>query len=197
MSLLRVFIAIEIPDEIQAAIQERTAGLRAAVGDGVVRWVARENVHLTLKFLGEVSAANVELLAQMLRAQAAQHEAFSLEVGGLGIFPGPRRPRVLWIGIQAPPALDSLQRAIEAAAARLGYPPEERPFSPHLTIGRVSQHASPADLTRLRQAVETTQVGALGRVRADAAILFRSDLRPGGPVYTPLVHAPLRSDSPR
>jgi len=196
MSLLRVFIAIPIPAPLQEAIQHATAGLKERLGRRLVRWVAPENVHLTLKFLGEISPANVDLLAEALHHEAGGHSAFEMTIGGLGVYPNPRRPRVVWIGVQAPPALETLQRAIEAAAARLGYPEEERPFSPHLTIGRVSQHAAGGDQQAVRQAIEATRVGQLGTATVDTLELFRSDLRPEGPHYTRLHSAALQPSAP-
>jgi 2'-5' RNA ligase len=188
--MLRSFIAVEMPAAVQDAIAASTAGLRRTLPRPLVRWVAERNIHLTLKFLGEVSPANLELLAQALAAEAGQHAAFSLAVGGLGAFPSQRRPRVIWIGIEAPAALPALQRGIEAAAARLGYAPEARPFSQHLTIGRVDQNAPAAAIQQIRAALEQTRVGALGAVAVDAVQIFKSDLRPGGAVYTHLYSAP-------
>ena len=138
--MLRAFIAVEIPAGIQSAIAHSTASLKNALPKSLVRWVAPQNVHLTLKFLGDVSPANLEQLAEALKVEAASHGMFSMSVGGLGAFPTPRRARVIWIGLEAPPALEALRRGVEAAAAQLGYAPEERPFSPHLTIGRVGQN---------------------------------------------------------
>jgi 2'-5' RNA ligase len=193
MSLLRTFIALEIPTHIQAAIHHETATLRQALGGSLVRWVPSENVHLTLKFLGEISPSNLEVLTQMLGVEATQHPSFEMEIGELGVFPSLRRPRVIWIGIQAPAVLESLQRGIEAAASRLGYESEARPFSPHLTIGRLKQHVNGADLQAVRAGLEGTGVGALGRVSVDSVHLFRSDLKPSGAVYTRLFSAPLAS----
>lgn len=190
MSLLRAFIAIEIPPEIRQAISRQTAGLREAAGRSV-RWVAVENIHLTLKFLGEVSVANLEVLAQTVQAECAQTAPFSVSVEGLGCFPNPRRPRVLWIGLTAPPALTHLQRQIEASAARLGYTPDEKPFAPHLTIGRVREQASPAELQTLRGLVENTTLPHLGDFTVREIGFYKSNLKPEGPVYTRLAIAPL------
>jgi 2'-5' RNA ligase len=195
MSLLRAFVALEIPLEIQDAIQQATAGLRKALGPALVRWVPPHNVHLTLKFLGDVSPANLEMLQQMLVVETEQQPCFEFEVSGLGIFPTPRRPRVLWIGIQAPATLESLQRSIEAAAERLGYEAEGRPFSPHLTIGRVRQHLSSDQQRRVREAVKGVKVGSLGQTSASGVVLFRSDLQSSGAVYTPLFTTPLGNHS--
>jgi 2'-5' RNA ligase len=191
MSLLRAFIAVEIPAEIHQAIEKKTAPIRAAVDDSLVRWVPSQNIHLTLKFLGETSPTNLEMLEQMLCAEVSQHRSFELSFGGLGAFPNPKRPRVLWIGIQAPAGLEALQHGIEAATATLGYPDEERPFSPHLTIGRVKQNAGSAAILKIRAALQETKIGSLGTIRVNAVHLFKSDLKPTGAVYTRLFSASL------
>jgi len=191
MSLLRAFIAVEIPPGIHQAIENQTASIRAALDASLVRWVPAENVHLTLKFLGDVSPANVELLEQMLSAEVSQHRTFEMRFGGLGAFPSPKRPRVIWIGIQAPAGLEALQHGIEAATATLGYPDEQRPFSPHLTIGRVKQNINTAGMQQIRTVLEKAEVGSLGISRVSAVHLFKSDLKPTGAVYTRLFSAPL------
>ena len=191
--MLRSFIAVEIPAQIQSAIAHSTSSLRNALSKPLVRWVAEENVHLTLKFLGDVSPANLERLAETLRVEAAAHAVFSMPVGGLGAFPNPRRARIIWIGLETSPALQAIQRGVDAISARLGYPQEERPFSPHLTIGRVGQSVSASDLQHIRTELESTKVGALGTVEVQAIRIFKSDLRPGGSVYTPLYTLPLKS----
>ena len=189
--MLRAFIAIEIPQEIQSAITRSIASLQKSLPKPIVRWVASENVHLTLKFLGDVSPANLELMVEALKVEARNHETFTVAVGGLGAFPTPRRARVLWIGLDAPAALKALARGIEAAAASLGYASESRPFSPHLTIGRVGQHVSTLDLQRINTALEGVSVGVLGAVLVDAVHIFKSNLLPGGSVYTHLYSLPL------
>ncbi len=195
--MLRSFIAIELPAELQQAIVGATAHLQTALPRPLIRWVTPQNIHLTLKFLGEVSPANLERLADALRLEAENHPAFRAAVGGLGVFPTPRRPRVVWIGFDAPADLVRLQRGVEAVCARLGYPAEERAFSPHLTIGRVAQTASPAEMERIRQTLQTTAVAALGEFLVDAVHIFKSDLQPGGSVYTRLYSFPLSSTPAR
>jgi 2'-5' RNA ligase len=192
--MLRSFIAVEIPAGIQSAIAQSTAPLKNSLPKTLVRWVAPQNVHLTLKFLGEVSSTNLERLAETLKVEAASHEMFSLSAGGLGAFPTPRRARVIWIGLKAPPALEVLRRGVEAAAVQLGYASEERPFSAHLTIGRVAQNVSASDLQHIRTVLEATKVGEIGTLRVEAVHIFKSDLRPGGSVYTHLYALPLKSN---
>jgi RNA 2',3'-cyclic 3'-phosphodiesterase len=191
MSLLRSFVAIEIPLEIQKNIYKETTSLRTELG-GLVRWVTTENVHLTLKFLGDVSPSNVEFLIQMLRKEAANVNGFTIHLTGLGSFPSLKRPRVIYIGIHAPAGLEALQRSIEAASRRLGYASEERPFSPHLTLGRVRQKISAVEQQKIRHCIESTQVDVPGTARVDSVHLYKSELKPTGSVYTRLYSAPLK-----
>jgi len=191
--ILRSFVAVEIPAEIQNALASSSAPLQTALPKPLVRWVAPQNVHLTLKFLGDVSPANLERLAEALKVEAAEHETFTISVSGLGAFPNPRRARIIWIGLDAPAALLALLRGVEAVTSRLGYASEERPFSPHLTIGRVRQNVSGADLQQVRYALEGTSIGALGTFRVDAVHIFKSDLKPGGSVYTHLYTLPMKT----
>jgi 2'-5' RNA ligase len=194
MSLLRTFIAIEIPTEIRKAIARHSAGLQETIGRAV-RWVMPENIHLTLKFIGDTSPASVDLLTQAMRLEAKNHTPFDMRIADLGVFPSQRHPRVLWVGLHAPPQLEHLQHGIEAAAARLGYQSEDKPFSPHLTIGRVRDQVSSAELQTIRGALDKTRIGDLGTARVFAIHLFRSDLQPGGSVYTRLFSAPLDGES--
>jgi RNA 2',3'-cyclic 3'-phosphodiesterase len=191
MSLLRAFIAVEIPTEIQQKVYRETANFRKGV-DFLVRWVPIDNMHLTLKFLGDVSPSSVEFLMQMLRNEAENVPCFNIQLTGLGAFPSLRRPRVIFIGIQAPAALDTLQRGIESASRRLGYESEERPYSAHLTLGRVKQNVGAADQQKIRRTLESTQVDLLVTARVDSVHLYKSELKPTGSVYTRLYTAPLK-----
>lgn len=193
MSLLRAFIAVEVPPAIHQAIEKETASLRSALNASLVRWVPAANIHLTLKFLGDVSPTNLELLKQMLSVEVCQHQTFELGFEGLGAFPNPKRARVIWIGIQAPAGLETLQRGIEAATATLGYPEEQRPFSPHLTIGRVKQNVGSTGMQKIRTVLEESEIGSLGNIHVNAVHLFKSDLKPDGAVYTRLFSAPLKT----
>jgi 2'-5' RNA ligase len=191
MNHLRTFIALEISQELQQVIDRETIPLRHQIGE-LVRWVPPGNMHLTLKFLGNISPANVEILTQMIRAEADGCQSFVMQVGGLACFPSPKRPRVIYIGLRAPSELEALQRGIQAATQRLGYESEERRFSPHLTIGRVRQNISAADQHKIRRALEETKVDSLGTARVDSVHLYNSDLQPSGSVYTRVFSAPLK-----
>ncbi len=194
---IRAFIAIETPHEVQERIARRTAALRRQLPAPIVRWVSPANIHLTLKFLGETSSTTLEHLAILLRAEAAEHTSFHMSVGGLGVFPNRAQPRVLWIGLKAPEALQVLQRNVEGICARLGYPPEERPFAPHLTIGRIRPRLQPEEKQRIHQALEEVKIEDLGNIPVEAIHIFRSDLQPNGAVYTRLYTLPLKPSSTR
>lgn len=194
MSLLRAFIAVEIPAEIRQSIYGATARLRDQTGP-LVRWVPIENMHITLKFLGHISPANVDLLSQMIRAEAGLFPCFDFSLSGLGSFPSLKRPRVIYIGIQAPATLDALHRGIESASHRLGYESEERGFSPHLTIGRVKQNVNSSEQQTIRRALEDSKIDSLGTTRVDSVHLYKSELKPTGSVYTRLYSAPLKNTS--
>lgn len=193
MSLLRAFIALDIPPKVQENVHRATSNLRKGT-ESLIRWVPAENMHLTLKFLGDISPANVEFLTQMIHTEADSYNCFDIQLTGLGSFPSAKRPRVIYIGIQAPAELEALQHGVEAAARTLGYESEERSFSPHLTIGRV-KHAlriSATDQQKIRRALEGTKIDSLGTARVDSVHLYKSDLKPTGSVYTRLYSAQLK-----
>lgn len=191
MSLLRAFIAVEIPLAIRQAVCHATSDLQKRTGS-LVRWVPIDKMHLTLKFLGDISPSTIDMLTQMLQAETDHFQCFDFRLTGLGSFPSLKRPRVIYIGIQAPMALETLQRGIESSSRRLGYESEERNFSPHLTIGRVKQNVTATEQQTIRRALEETTIDSLGTARVDSVHLYKSDLKPSGSVYTRLYSAPLR-----
>jgi len=191
MSVIRAFIAIELTAEIQNRLDEVITAFKKQLNGVPVRWVPAGNIHLTLKFLGDVSMANLKILTDILITEVAGHRPFEVSVGGAGAFPSNRRPRVIWVGVEAPSELALIQSGIEAAMARLGYPREDRPFSPHLTVGRVSRNANSDDTHMISKVLETSRVGFLGAACVQEICLFRSDLHPTGAVYTRIYNAPL------
>jgi 2'-5' RNA ligase len=191
MPVIRAFIAIDLSPEIQSKLEEVSSALRSRLKDAPVRWVPVGNIHLTLKFLGDVSLANLEMLKNILAVQASAARSFDVSVGDLGVFPSASRPRVVWVGIDAPPELAAFQYSIENETNRLGYAREDRDFSPHLTLGRVSRNASTSELRRISEGLSGYQAGFLGASRVSAVHLYRSDLRPGGAVYTRIFSAAL------
>jgi RNA 2',3'-cyclic 3'-phosphodiesterase len=193
MSVIRAFIAINISKEIEQRLKTISSDLQKSLRGAAVRWVPVENIHLTLKFLGDVSVSNLDLLKKVLESEAIGHVPFEFSVGDLGAFPSVRRPRVIWVDVQAPPELLALQRGIDHETDRLGYPREERPFSPHLTLGRVSRNATPDDLHKISEVLSNVKVGYVGTAKVSVVFLYRSDLNPSGAVYTAIHSAPLGS----
>jgi 2'-5' RNA ligase len=198
MNIVRAFIAIPLLVEIQKHLDEVSGQLRNRLGEEVIRWVRPKNIHLTLKFLGDVQGVDIEPIKQILDDAAAQLDPFEFEVGGLGAFPSNQRARVIWIGIQAPAQLMELQKSIDLKTAALGYASEERDFSPHLTLGRVrkstsvSKSSTAEDIRRIGQVLQEEKVNKLGTNRVEAVYLYKSDLQSGGSVYTVLHQAALK-----
>lgn len=186
---LRLFIAVELPEhEVLEGLQKR---LRAFDRENVIRWVQIDSVHLTLKFLGEVPAAQVGAIRTALIQAAQGHTPFDLTIIGAGCFPNMHRPRVVWAGIGGNTnALHKLRDSVEQTVSPLGYPTEPRPFSPHLTLGRTRQGLS---ASALGAHIEQLDVGQLAQWRVEALSLMQSNLTPTGAIYTRLAHVSLAS----
>lgn len=192
MASIRTFIAIELPPEVLAALEQVQAQLRRGEGGAAGRWVSRESIHLTLKFLGDVPSERLEEVYRAVARAAAAHVPFTLQVVGTGCFPNPRRPRVIWAGVREETGqLLALQRAVERELQRLGFPKEERPFTPHLTLARVREGADPRQAAALGQAAAQSQMGEVAQMRVERVSVMRSDLQPSGAVYHELYAAPL------
>lgn len=195
MSSIRAFIACDLPPHAQDAIQKQTARLKQTLGDGLIRWIPAHNLHLTLKFLGDIATSHAEFIKHSLLQIADSHSGFDLQIGGIGSFPNLKQPRVLWVGLHASAALPTLQRSVESAMIKLGYEKEERAFSPHLTIGRVKQNVSSSELQKVRAALESSQPGNIAIAHVDSIHLYKSDLQPTGSVYSKLFSAMLQPAS--
>jgi len=177
---LRTFIAVEIDDRLRATAAKVAEELRAARAD--VSWVAPHNMHLTLKFLGDVAEDRIPRIGDALAEALAGAAPFELELLGVGAFPNAARPRTIWLGTGSGKAqLDLLAERVEAAVTRLGFPPEDRPFHGHLTLGRV-RRASPA-LAELALMLKQRADLSLGQSRIEEVVLFSSQLQRGGPIY--------------
>lgn len=191
MEVIRAFIAINLAPDLLDKIEQVAEDLRTRMDSVPIRWVPTENIHLTLKFLGNVSMANLVILKDILGKVVSNHHECDISAGGIGVFPKPHNPRVIWVGMKVPQELINLQREIEIETARLGYSREHRPFSPHLTFGRVSRNASTTDVHKIAVCLENYKVGFLGATRVRTVYLYRSDLKPEGAEYTPIYSAPL------
>ncbi|MFQ5615477.1 MAG: RNA 2',3'-cyclic phosphodiesterase, partial [Anaerolineales bacterium] len=159
MSVFRAFIAVDLSPEILKQLEQVARDLKQNLENLPIRWVPTANIHVTLKFLGDVSVSNVAMLEKIIQSTASGHHHFTISVGGLGVFPSKRRPRVVWVGVETPAEMKSVHRGIEIETARLGYRSENRLFKPHLTLGRVSRNAGPRDVRMISQALEEKKVG--------------------------------------
>lgn len=191
MTLLRAFVAIHLTPEMVAALQQAQTELRATPGGLAGRWVPPENMHLTLKFLGDVDSERLPEIYTVVDAAAQTCAPLVLTLTGLGCFPNTRRPRVVWAGIAEPSGqLLQLAQALDLALGQLGLPREQRPYRAHLTLARVRQSAPRWQVEALGQAVEA-HCPQQASMLATAVAVVRSDLRPQGPFYRTLHAAPL------
>ena len=178
----RMFCAFELPESLRVRIKEHAEGLREAVPDVAASWSRPENIHLTMKFFGNVDQAQVAVISDMLARVAKEFSPVEITVDGTGVFPRPSRPQVLWIGIDdRTGALARLQKRVEDECALEGFPKEDRAFRPHLTIARIR---TPHNAHRLAEAHLRLEFVSVA-VNLSELVLFRSELSPKGSRYTP------------
>ncbi len=188
---MRLFVAVNLPDDQRRAIADATASLRAA--ELPIRWVDAGGLHVTLKFLGEVDGAASGAIADALESATAGLRSFDVTLGGLGAFPSLARPRVVWVAVEQHPALELLANDVERALAPLGFASELKPFHPHVTLGRVHQAARAAALRPLaKRAAAVTWAGTMMVENVD---LMASTTGPGGATYEVVRRAALGGGS--
>jgi 2'-5' RNA ligase len=182
----RMFLALNFSVAVTRKIAEEVERRKAALSDAGFRvaWVPAANLHLTLKFLGSTGDELVEGVVGACRRAAARHLPIEARVGGLGAFPSLARPSVLWIGVEAPPALAALQRDVEAAMVELGFEKEERAYHPHVTVGRVKESRGAAtDLWKDDAACGSSVLGEI--------VVYESKTRSAGAEYIARARVPL------
>jgi RNA 2',3'-cyclic 3'-phosphodiesterase len=190
--ILRTFIAIELDETLRLAIKRVQDKFKRQVPPESVRWVAPDGIHLTLKFLGDTPRSRVAEIEAALRRACAAFRPFEFSVEGRGCFPNYRRPRVIWVAVRdRGQSLARLNQAVEREVAPLGWPTEDRAFSPHLTLGRVTRNADSRAEGTIGQIVEKSVVEQIGLQRVTAVNLIMSDLRPNGAVYSRLLSVEL------
>lgn len=194
MPVVRSFIAIDLPPSLYKQLEEVSGNLQDMLEGMPIRWVAVPNIHLTLKFLGDVSKKNISMINKIIQTESACHKQFEISVGRFGVFPNFSRPRVIWVGVEAPDELMNLHRRIDVETARLGYAPDQRKFNPHLTLGRVSRNANPQEVRSISAILRKHKLGFLGAARIEEVNLFRSELGRDGAVYTKMFTALLNKN---
>lgn len=189
---LRLFVAIELPDGVRAALERTAEALRRAGIDREVRWVRPEGIHVTLKFLGPTPQPRLPEIERALSAAFAGARGLRLQPGELGSFGGRRNLRVVWVGVGGDTAaLSALAGRVEAALAPLGFPTEQRPFAAHLTLARVRDETPPAERERIHDALQRLHVPDLPAIDVRAISLMQSELGRGGARYHALATFPL------
>lgn len=183
---IRTFLAIELPDEIKSELGKIQKRLKPKI-EGV-RWTRPEGIHLTLKFFGDVAAGDCGSIGNAVKAAITGAKPLSLELGTIGAFPGPTRPRVIWIGVggQTKELID-LTKKLDRNFEQIGFTPEGRSFKPHLTLGRLKVPGSAVGFPKVLEEGNNYQAGSF---RCIGLTLFRSDLRPTGAIYTKIEEYP-------
>lgn len=179
MEKLRLFFAVHISENIRETLLQFQEKCRASGGH--VKWVEKENLHMTLKFLGDTPQSKIEELMRSANAVAARFKPFTLLWSGFGAFPGLKSPKVIWAGLAVGgDLLESLFLALEQHLTAEGFPAETKKFKPHLTIGRVK---SPHGSGELMKVIEKIKTASIGEMRVDFFSLISSTLTPSGPLY--------------
>jgi len=189
---IRSFIAIELPQDVKNELAQLRSELEKSEHP-FVKWVNPKGIHLTLKFLGNIPFKQVAEIAKAIEQATKGILPFHLELSGLGVFPSIKQPRVLWVGIKG--EIDNLlimQRNIDSALAPLGFAEEKRPFTPHLTLARVREGATPAERKNFGGLVMPTSFASSYSLSVETINLMRSQLTPQGAIYTRLVTVKLQ-----
>ncbi|MBM4288164.1 MAG: RNA 2',3'-cyclic phosphodiesterase [Deltaproteobacteria bacterium] len=177
--MIRAFLAIDLPESYRAGLSAVQDYLKQSRAD--VRWVPVGNIHLTLKFFGDIAEDQVEAITQAATGVAQAAAPFTLGVQGVGAFPGPKSPRVIWLGLNGQTdILAQLVQDLEQAFAPLGFPPENRKFVPHLTLGRVRSSRGREDLAR---ALQLINIPSFPDFNVHGLVLYQSILKPQGAEY--------------
>ena len=188
---VRVFVAVGISAEAREQLIDAVERIRRDIPQGI-QWANPDGMHLTLKFLGNIPSASVGPLLECLEPVTAEFDAFPLQLDGLGMFPNRRKPRVLWAGVAGGlAALAHLQQTAESAITALGYPREQRPFRPHVTLGRPRRNVPDAQLARIGAAVSALAPPPPVGWQVESVEVMQSELHPTGARYTILGSVPL------
>ncbi len=193
MDVVRSFVAIDLPAGVRAELTSLEEKLKAR-RHPFVKWVDPESMHLTLKFLGNVAADSIPQIVGAVSSVAQMHSPFKLQVADTGAFPNWQRPQVVWVGVGGElDRLNSLQKGLESVLSPLGFPPESRPFSAHLTLGRLRDRVTPDDRRRFAEFAQTVEFKTSLSFEVNAIRLMKSQLTPAGPIYSELAVARLGS----
>ena len=186
---IRSFFACEISPENLSRIDRLLVKLKTS-SPKPVKWVRSQNMHLTIKFIGAFNSNDLQNARTGLEKALKSIHPFNIEIKKMGAFPSLSRPKVVWLGINADNTLNPLVKIINSETEKLGYPSEQRPFSAHITLGRVKSYASLDELKMIGNLVNANKNIEIGTQEVVELFFFRSELTPGGPVYSELFRIP-------
>jgi RNA 2',3'-cyclic 3'-phosphodiesterase len=182
--MIRAFIAVDIPDDVRAAVKEAQARLKQVPMGVKMSWTKIDNLHLTLQFLGPIEERLVDKIKSALQPVAKEHHPFDVSVHGTGAFPNEHKARVIWVGCDdVGDRLKALAQSVQASMQPLGFEPEHHEFSAHLTLGRIKV---PRPDVALTSALDSLKNNSFGTLRVEAIHLFESQLHPEGSIYSKL-----------
>lgn len=188
---LRTFIAVELPNDIHDSLQKLKNNIKDSMPD--VRWTKYGNVHLTLKFLGDIEPSKVDMISVSIQNVANEFSPFTMSLARIGAFPNSRKPSIIWVGIEEGSGeVIQIANRIESSMEKLGFAKEKRPFRPHLTIGRVRELKHPSIMAK---SLESNEIGEIGRFRVEKLSFIKSQLDPSGSIYTTLSEALLKPEN--
>ena len=184
---MRTFIAVDFQTDILDKIEKIVTYLKTQTPADALNWVTKDHLHLTLKFIGEVSTDKISHVKALMAEVLQSSTVFTIEVKGLGLYPNANKPRVIWLGIEHNPVLVDIHERLDHALAQTQIKPDRRAFTPHLTIARVRKNARPDQVRIIGETLSQFKISSLGISQIENIRLYQSELKPQGPTYTPLM----------
>lgn len=188
---IRSFVAVETPSTIQEVLIQRTSEIRNHYPSSIIRWVKSGNIHITLVFLGDLLEEDLGTLARSIGFEASQFKPFVISFSKMGVFPNSRNPRVLWAGLKVPDPFIEFQCKIQSLSSNFGIHKEDKPFFPHVTLGRIGRNKLSYNLDNLTTMIRSIDISNINPIKVTNVRIFKSDLRPEGPSYTPIHTIPI------
>ena len=188
---MRIFIAIDFPADIIQKIDNIISFLKTLTPAKAIKWVSADNLHLTLKFIGDYPEQNLEQLIDIMDHELKPFPVFDITIQGMGMYPNEKNPRVIWLGISHDETLLKIHKQVDNTLQKVGVKPDRRDFDAHLTIARARRRTGKAIVQEVGNILSTNKLDTLGQVTVDEILLIKSELTPQGPIYTQLHRVPL------
>jgi 2'-5' RNA ligase len=183
---IRTFIAVELPVEIKNKLKDFIDSLKKKIPGNNIKWVSANNIHLTLKFLGDTDRKTINKIGNSFEQYSIKFPFPKLQISKTGTFPNENQPQVIWAGCSQPDELVNIYTNINKICASFNFPVEKRLFSPHITLGRIRPNPSLETIQLIQTSISTNKSIEFGSFSVNQIIIFQSDLKPSGPVYSPI-----------